>query len=63
MGSLSLIIAMGERLFHNVSITSAELSAIIMALEHLVNNQPLSPNTKNIIVYSNSCVYSGPDAN
>jgi ribonuclease HI len=49
-----LNIAMGERMYNNVSIMSAELNAIIMALEHLMNNQPLIANSHNIIVYSDS---------
>jgi ribonuclease HI len=49
-----LKIAMGERLYNNVSIMSAELNAIIMALEHLMENKPLIANSNNIIVYSDS---------
>ena len=49
-----LKIAMGERLFNNLSIMSAELNAIIMALEHLKQNQSLIENSNNIIIYSDS---------
>jgi ribonuclease HI len=44
---------MGERLYNNVSIMSAELDVIIMALEHLMKNQHFIANS-NIIVYSDS---------
>ena len=43
-----------ERLYDNVSIVSAELNATIMALERLMNNKPLIPNLRNIMVYSDS---------
>ena len=46
--------AMGERMYNNVSIMSAELNTIIVALDHLMNNQPLIPNLQNIVVYSDS---------
>ena len=45
---------MGEGMYYYVSIMSAELNAIIMALEHLMNNQPLMANLQNIKVYSDS---------
>ena len=41
-----LNIVMGERMYDNVSIMSAELNDIIMALEYLMNNQPLITNDK-----------------
>ena len=45
---------MGERMYDDVCIMSAELNAIIMTLEHLMNNQSLIANLQNIIVYSDS---------
>jgi len=45
---------MGERMYDNVSIRFTELNALIMALEHLMNNHPLMANSRNILVYSDS---------
>jgi len=45
---------MGEGMYYYVSIMSAELNAIIMALEYLMNSQPLISNLQNIIDYSDS---------
>ena len=50
----SFNIRMGKRLFDYVSIMSAELNAIFMVIEYLMNNQLLSPNIQNIIVCSDS---------
>ena len=50
----SLNIAMGERMYDNVSTMSAELNAIFMALECLMNNQTSIPNLQNIVVYFKS---------
>ena len=50
----ALHIAMDERMYDNVSIMSAELNAIIMALEHLMNHQSMIANFQNIIVYPES---------
>ena len=44
---------MGKRMYDSVSM-SADLYSIIMALEHLKNNQPLTPNLQNIIDYFDS---------
>ena len=52
---LPLNTVMGEIMYDNVSITSAEIIATVMSLEHLVNNQPLITNLQNIIVILTLC--------
>ena len=47
-------IALGERLHDNSSVMSAELNAIIMALDFLMVNEYMNVNIKNIIIYSDS---------
>ena len=47
-------IALGERLHDNASLMSAELNAIIMALEFLMDNEFMIVNLKNVIIYSDS---------
>ena len=42
----SLSIAMDEGMYDNVSVMSAELKAIIMTLEHVMNYHPLIPNSQ-----------------
>ena len=46
--------AFGKRLHDNVSVMSAELNAIIMALKFLMVNEFMIDNLKNIIIYSGS---------
>ena len=45
---LSLNIPMAEKMFGNCSIMSAELNAIIMALEYVTNNCPHTSNVKTL---------------
>ena len=47
-------IALGEILHDNASVISAEINAIIMALEFLMVNEYMTVNFKNIIIYSDS---------
>ena len=47
-------ITLGERLHDNSSLMSADLNAIIMALDFLMVNEYMNVNIKNIIIYSDS---------
>ena len=47
-----LNVAMSERMYDDVSVMSAELKAMLMELEHLLNNQTLISNLLYIIVWA-----------